>query len=172
MLRLTVFLVLASFASCCQRKNDIMTCEMMPESSERMEGVRILIVDRVFGETVDLRSFELAKIMINAGFGRVASDPGRVHHDDPRGNGSDNLRHSLDNRRRNIVPRDLQYCSVHLCSARLQEMRTEKTTTECSLYCGSALGPEAPVPTRHQREPTPVLRRSQRVRRVPERLGY
>lgn len=29
-----------------------------------MVGVRILIVDRVFGETVDLRGFELSKIMI------------------------------------------------------------------------------------------------------------
>lgn len=150
MLRLAVFLVLASFASCCQKKNDIMTCEMIPESSERMEAVRILIVDRVFGEMLDLRSFELAKIMIKfpkltcgsvlvrrdtqvflgdkmcpivskfflpsffliyvhllfkmnikpylisnclclSGFGRVAPDIGRVQHDDPRGNGSDNL---------------------------------------------------------------------------------
>lgn len=39
-------------------------------------------------------------------------------------------RHSLDNRHRNIVPRALQYCSVYLCSARLQEMRTEKTTSD------------------------------------------
>lgn len=36
----------------------------MPETNERMVGVRILIVDRVLGETVDLRGFELSKIII------------------------------------------------------------------------------------------------------------
>uniref|UniRef100_A0A8W8NV72 Uncharacterized protein n=1 Tax=Magallana gigas TaxID=29159 RepID=A0A8W8NV72_MAGGI len=55
---------LASFASCYQRKNEIMSCQMLPESNEGMVGVSILIVDRVFGETVDLRSFELSKIII------------------------------------------------------------------------------------------------------------
>lgn len=36
----------------------------MLEINERMVGVRILIVDRVFGEMVDLRGFELSKIII------------------------------------------------------------------------------------------------------------
>lgn len=151
MTRLLAFLFFVSFANCCQRKNEVMSCHRLPETNERMVGVSILIVERVFGEKVDLRGFQLSKIMIKfsevtcdgllfgrdtqvflgdkmcpivskhilslifflfmyifclkwtlrrflisnclclSGFGRVASQTGLLHHDDPYGNSGNNL---------------------------------------------------------------------------------
>lgn len=72
MTRLLAFLFFVSFANCCQRKNEVMSCHRLPETNERMVGVSILIVERVFGEKVDLRGFQLSRIMIK--FSEVTCD--------------------------------------------------------------------------------------------------
>lgn len=142
-----------------------MSCHRLPETNERMVGVSILIVERVFGEKVDLRGFQLSKIMIK--FSEVTCDGLLFGRD---------TQVFLGDKMCPIVSAELHPRQAFFTTTTLAETAAITFMLFILWKCAVLLRNEAPVPTQHQREPTPTvrptLRRSQRVRRVPERLSY
>uniref|UniRef100_K1R3F7 Uncharacterized protein n=1 Tax=Magallana gigas TaxID=29159 RepID=K1R3F7_MAGGI len=130
-----------------------------------MVGVRILIVDRVFGETVNLRGFELSKIMIK--FSELTSGSVLFRRD---------TQVFLGDKMCPIVSAELHHSQALFTTTTLAKTAAITFMLFILWKCAVLLRTEAPVPARHQKEPTPTvrptLRRSQRVRRVPERLVY
>lgn len=64
MLRCAVFSFFLSVASCCERLHGIMSCDRLPETLSRMDGINILIVRSTLRSSIDLRQFALDKVRI------------------------------------------------------------------------------------------------------------
>lgn len=57
------FSYLCCIASCCQRRDDVIVCQQLP-SSQRLEGVRVLIIARVLTNRLNLRAYDVEKVMV------------------------------------------------------------------------------------------------------------
>eukprot|EP00105_Crassostrea_gigas_P046153 XP_019930301.1 PREDICTED: uncharacterized protein LOC105346755 isoform X1 [Crassostrea gigas] len=72
------FLYLCCLASCCQRRDDVMVCQQLP-TSPRLEGVRVLIIARVLTNMLNLRAYDVDKVMVQFSslhFDQVLTRPG------------------------------------------------------------------------------------------------
>uniref|UniRef100_K1QJK3 Uncharacterized protein n=1 Tax=Magallana gigas TaxID=29159 RepID=K1QJK3_MAGGI len=150
-----------------QRKGEIMTCAELPPTT-RLEGAKILIVARVSERTIDLRQFDLTKLL--------------VQHTDLN---CDSIQAKASTK---------VFLGEKMCSFDSTESRSHQkisTTTlivetvaisfmlyillRCIMLSSHPIPePALATPREHQSEPGPVpaLRRLRRVRRAPERLVY
>lgn len=163
------FLYMCCLASCCQRRDDVMVCQQLP-SSPRLEGVRVLIIARVLTNQLNLRAYDVDKVMVQFSSlhcEQVLTRPGtKVFLGDRLCSHASTDRQKSDPSTTTAMMETAAIGFMLFVFWKCLACRRQPTVT--------VVPAPVQIPVHHQREPTPVpvLRRSRRARRAPQRYGF